>query len=450
MPNRRQLLIGLAGSCAAVVAAPEARAAPARADEIDAGEFGLRPSRLDQSRRFTRLLAAAAERNVPVYLPAGDYVVSGIELPPRVSLRGTAGSTRIVYGGGGHLFRARDGERIELSGLVLDGASMPLDASVRAILDLRDIGHLVVDDCALVASAANGIAIERVGGRIERSTISGADDCGLYSIDATGLAITGNTVTDCGNGGILVHRWQPGEDGTIVAGNRIRRIAARDGGTGQHGNGINVFRADAVMISGNHVSDCAFSAIRSNSGSNVQITGNTCLRSGETGIYSEFAFEGALISGNIVDGAANGISIVNFNEGGRIAVCSGNVVRNLSRSGPYVTDPPGFGVGISAEAETAITGNVVEGAPLYGINLGWGPFLRNVTATGNVIRGAGTGIAVTVAEGAGPAIIADNVISDTRDGAIVGHRWTEIATGDLARDGAAAFPHLTIARNHVG
>src|SRR5690606_35792467 len=104
------------------------------------------------------------------------------------------------------------------------------------------------------------------------------------------------------------------------------RIRADLGGTGQWGNGINVFRAGNVVVAGNMVSDCAFSAIRSNGGSNVQITGNQCLRSGDTAIYSEFVFEGALISANVVDGAANGISIVNFNEGGRLAVCSSNLV----------------------------------------------------------------------------------------------------------------------------
>ena len=36
-----------------------------------------------------------------------------------------------------------------------------------------------------------------------------------------------------------------------------------------------------------------------------------CSRSGETAIYAEFAFQGAVIGSNIVDGAANGISVVN-------------------------------------------------------------------------------------------------------------------------------------------
>src|SRR5690606_27239149 len=139
----------------------------------------------------------------------------------------------------------------------------------------------------------------------------------------------------------------------------------------------------------------------------------------------EFSFEGAVVNGNVVDGAANGISIVNFDQGGRLAACSANIVRNLTRHGPYRADPPGFGVGITVEADSTVTGNVVEEAPVFGMAIGWGPFMRNVAATGNMIRKAGTGIAVSVVEGTGAAVISGNVISECGNGAVVGYRWAE-------------------------
>ncbi len=37
----------------------------------------------------------------------------------------------------------------------------------------------------------------------------------------------------------------------------------------------------------------------------------------------------------MMDGAANGISIANFDQGGRLASVTGNVVRNLTLKGPY-------------------------------------------------------------------------------------------------------------------
>jgi len=92
---------------------------------------------------------------------------------------------------------------------------------------------------------------------------------------------------------------------------------------------VNVFRAGSVLVSSNRIADCAFLAIRSNAGSNCQMVGNSCARLGEVGLYAEFAFEGAVIANNLVDKGATGISVTNFNEGGRLAVVQGNLIRNL-------------------------------------------------------------------------------------------------------------------------
>jgi uncharacterized secreted repeat protein (TIGR03808 family) len=454
MMNRRHVLvasIGLAGSGAAHAASTplaDLTVTSAIRGSINAEEFGIWPDTVDdQSRAFAKLLAKAGEDDIPVFLPAGDYVVSNIRLPRSIRITGVPGATRIVYGGNGYLFAAEDAERIEFEGIVIDGANRPLGESAQALLELRRVAKLAIDRCEIVGSTGTGIALENVAGSIERSSISGAADYAIYSVNARGLRITANTVSDCADGGILVHRWQPGEDGTLVSGNRVTRCGARSGGTGQFGNGINVFRADGVVISSNHVSDCAFSAIRANSATNVQIVNNQCLRSGETAIYSEFAFEGAVIASNIVDGAAIGISIANFNEGGRMAVCQGNIVRNLVDKAPYEAfEAIGFGIGISVEADTAVTGNVIEGAPRFGMMLGYGPFLRNVVASGNIIREAGEGIAVSVAEGAGSAVICDNVIDGARRG-VVGYRWGDPVPGDLATGSSDVFAHLTVERN---
>jgi uncharacterized secreted repeat protein (TIGR03808 family) len=449
--DRRRFLAGLG----AVAAFPAQAASPlVNADmrgSINAADLGFRPGAFDdQSRIFERILNEAAANDQSVFLPPGVYMVSNLKLPKRVRLNGVTGASRIVYGGEGHLLVAEDAELLELTNLVIDGQNRALGDYTSGLVECRRVAHVVIDACEMLGSSKNGVALEHAKGRIERSRISGANDAGIYSVEGDGLSITGNTVEDCANGGILVHRWQAAEDGTIVSGNRVSRIRAGNGGTGQYGNGINVFRAGNVQISNNMVSDCAFSAIRSNSGNNVQILGNNCARSGETAIYSEFSFEGAVISNNIVQGAANGIAVANFNEGGRLSVVSGNLVRDLSTKGPYQADPPGFGIGIAVEADTAVTSNVIENAPLFGINLGWGPYLRNVTATGNIIRNAGEGIAVSVVDGAGPAVISDNVIQGAKKGAIMGHHWAAIVSGDMALHGAQGFGQLTVERNRAG
>jgi uncharacterized secreted repeat protein (TIGR03808 family) len=452
--NRRQLLSGLGAAAGAAWTVP-ARAAQLlqNADmrgSINAADLGFRPGAFDdQSKVFERILKDASDNDQPVFLPPGVYVVSNLKLPRRVRINGVPGASRIVYGGEGHLFSADGIDMLMLSDLVIDGQNRSLGDYATGLVEARHVGNVVIEACEITGSSKNGVSLEGGSGRIDRCTVSGAKDSGIYSVEARAMDISSNTIADCANGGILVHRWQAAEDGTIVSGNRISRISAANGGTGQYGNGVNIFRAGNVQVSNNVISDCAFTAIRSNSGNNIQIIGNNCARSGETAIYSEFAFEGAVIANNVVQGAANGISVANFNEGGRLSTVTGNIVRDLSAQGPYPADAPGFGIGIAVEADTAVTANVVENAPLYGINLGWGPYLRNVSASGNVIRTCGEGIAVSVADGAGAATITGNVIEGAKRGAVMGHKWAEIATGDLGVEGAEGFAHLTVAGNRV-
>lgn len=446
--NRRAFLAGTALCLSGTAAFAQMKVADLRGS-IDSAELGLVPNASDdQTAQFQNAVNRAVERGRALFLPAGTYPVANLRLPSGTLIVGVPGRTRLVYqGGGGQLIRAEGVSNIGLTGLTFDGANRSIGDFTEGLLHFIGVRNAVLDNCEITGSSKMGLVMDRCSGRVENCRISGAAEAGLRSNEADGLAITGNTVTDCANGGIWVHRWREGEDGTIVSGNRVERIGARYGGTGQFGNGINVFRARGVMISNNRIADCAFSAIRSNTGSNVQIIGNSCQRSGETGIYSEFGFQGAVISDNIVDGGTTGISIANFMDGGRMAVCSGNLVRNISDVGPYPSEVAGFGIGISAEADTALTGNVIEGAPKFGMLLGWGPYMRNIAASQNIIRDCGTGIAVTVVEGAGPAVITNNIVQGAKSGSINGFRWLDKVTGEL--NNASEFANLTIEGNQI-
>jgi len=448
------------GATAALAATAPVAAAPKRepfslADlrgSVNATDSGLVPGAIDdQSRVLQAALDSAAAEDKPVFLPPGAYFASNIALPKRTRLMGVPGASRLIHNGGGHFLMSENATHLELSGLVIDGANRAIEAYAEAALRISNASHAVIDNCQIVGSAEAGIYIDRSAGRIERSRVSGAGGgCGIYALESRGLTISGNDVGDCANGGILVHRWQAGEDATMVIGNRVSRIGALNGGTGQWGNGINVFRAHSVTIANNQVSDCAFSAIRSNAGNIVQITANQCLRSGECAIYSEFEFTGALISGNVIDGGARGISIANFMSGGRMAVCSGNLIRNIGTTAPYEDKDHQFGTGISVEADTTVTGNVIENAERVGLQLGWGPYLRDVVATSNVIRGSETGVIVSVVEGAGSAVISDNIIAGATKGAIVGGRWHDAVTGDMVDGDNEGHRHLAIERNRLG
>ncbi|MCW5715504.1 MAG: TIGR03808 family TAT-translocated repetitive protein [Bauldia sp.] len=444
--NRREFA-ALAAS-AAMVPGLGARSALA-AGALDATLHGAIPgSPDDQSAAIQAALDVASAEDVPLFLPPGRYRVSSLILPQRCRIAGVAGASILDYGGDGHLLAGQGCSVVRLDQLVIDGMDLPLGETVPGTLYLSDCADVAITACRFTGSTQAAIALDRCGGRIAGNDIAGAA-VGMRLVESAGMSVTDNAVTDCADNGILVHRWSPGEDGTIVSGNRVERIGAASGGTGPYGNGINVYQAHGVIVSGNRISDCAFTAVRANGASAVTISGNNCARLGETAIYSEFAFEGAVISNNLVDTAATGISVANFIDGGRIASVTGNIVRNLTGRGPYPADPPGFGNGIYVEADSTVTGNVVDGGPLAGIWLGWGPYLRNVVASGNVIRGTRFGIAVSVVEGIGPVTITANLIAGTAEGGIFGYRWADRATEDLV-NGASPNATLLLSNNRLG
>ncbi len=450
--DRRRILAALAGAGALGVIGG-ARAAPARETapraELDAGALGLRPNAADdQSQIFQRAIEQAAAARAILRLPPGFYRAGALQLPSFSAISGVAGATRIVMAGGPSMMSATGSDHVSVTGLVLDGAGIPLPER-RGLLHVAQ-GHAIrIGNCEIVNSGRNGVSLEAVEGEITGNTVTGGD-AAIFSIDARGLKISDNIIRGPGNGGILVWRSASGDDGTLIADNRIEGVMNKAGGSGQWGNAVNVFRADNVTVHGNRIRNAAFTAVRGNAASNLQIVGNTCSGLGEVALYAEFGFEGAVIANNIVDGAALGVSVTNFDKGGRLAVVQGNLIRNLIARRPPGTDPnDGAGIGIGIEADTAVTGNVIENAPYAGIAAGWGAYLRDVAITSNVIRRAGFGIAVSVAPGAGAAVIADNMISEARSGAIVGMEWKKPVTGDLAKDGAARYAQLSIAGNRV-
>jgi uncharacterized secreted repeat protein (TIGR03808 family) len=447
--TRRQFLAATAGLVAGAPAAASA-AAPISSLGIDATRFGLRPdSSDDQTRQLQRAVAEAARTRAPLALAPGTYRVGNMALPDGAQLVGVRGATRLMLTDGASLISAGNAQHVGLAGLVFDGGRRPLDAG-RGLLQFDACRALKIADCEITGAGGTAIRCAGVDGDIVDTVVSDSADAAIHSLDARGLMIARNTIRAAGNNGIQVWRSQAGDDGTLVVDNRIERIDSRSGGSGQNGNAVNVFRAGNVIVRGNRIEDCAFSAVRGNAASNIHVEGNSITGVSEVALYAEFGFEGAVIANNIVDGAAIGVAVTNFNEGGRLAVVSGNIVRNLLPRRPAGTDPgDGAGIGIAVEADSVVTGNAIENAPHAGIMLGFGHYLRDVAATGNVVRKTDIGIAVSVVPGAGTALIANNVIAEFRRAAIAGTMRSNVVTGDLIKGGADQYAHLTIVGNRV-
>ena len=443
--DRRALLAsGLATAGLATAAAAAGPRAQAKAPAAGASLFAPEGDG-DQTRALQAAIDAAAQRGAPLLLAPGLFRVGRIALRPSTCLIGSARQTVLEFTGGGAFLVARDAPGVRLESLVIDGSLLGIDAAEgTGLVSLTNCDGVALSDLDVRRGLLNGVTLTACSGRVSDCDVRGMSQAGLFSLDARGLDLSHNAVMDCANNGIQVWRSAPGEDGTTVAANRISRIATKGGGTGQNGNGVNVFRAGGVIVSGNRIEDCAYSAIRGNSADNIQMTGNSCRKIGEVALYAEFAFSGALIANNLVDDAASGIAVTNFNDGGRLAVVQGNVIRNLFRREHEPVDKRGIGIGI--EADAAVSGNVIEDAPTAGISAGWGPYLRDVAITGNLIRKAGIGIMVSADPKAGPCLISQNMISATKDGAIRAMDHGTAHGPDLALD-APAGGRLAISGN---
>lgn len=456
MTISRRDVIGIAAAGLAAGATPAwAQRAPKAAPltstlGLDATHYGVRPgSPDDQTRILQRALEEAARASVPLALPPGVYRTGLLNLSNGAQLVGVRGATKFVFTGGPSLLTAAGANSIGLRDITFDGGGIALPQR-RGLIHCGAGRDIRIVDCEIVRSGGNGIWLENVAGDVRGNIIRHIATTAVVSFDAQGLLVAQNTITSTNDNGIEILRTAIGDDGTQVIDNRIEDIKAGPGGSGQYGNAINAFRAGNVIVRGNRIRNCDYSGVRGNSASNIQIIGNSISDVREVALYSEFAFEGAIIANNSVDLCATGVSVCNFNEGGRLAVVQGNILRNILPKRPIGTAPDDDGgVGIYVEADSTVSGNVIENAPSFGIVAGWGKYLRDVAITGNVVRKAYVGIGVSVVPGAGSVLVNNNMIAETARGAIVGLNHAKPVTGDLVKDGTSRFPQIVIGANAV-
>ncbi len=451
--NRRNLIGGSAAGMAGTLAlapGPARAAPPISVLGRDATHYGVRPgSPDDQTKALQRAIDDAARIQAPLALPPGVYRTGMLRLHKGSQLTGVRGATRLLFNGGTSMLTGENVDAAGLTDLTLDGDGIPLPPR-RGLLHITSGRDVRITHCEFANSGGNGIWLEQISGEIIGNIMNRIATTGIVSFDATGLVVSRNTIIDTNDNGIEILRTSIGDDGTIVTDNRIENIKAGPGGSGQYGNAINAFRAGNVIVRGNRIRNCDYSGVRGNSASNIQITGNSISNAREVALYSEFSFEGAVIAHNTVDVCATGVSVCNFNEGGRLAVVQGNIIRNILPKRPAGTAPDDDGgVGIYVEADASVTGNVIENAPGFGIVAGWGKYLRDVAISGNVIRNTFVGIGISVAQGAGAALVDNNVISDAPRGAVVGLDHFRPVTADLTRSGAERLAQVVLGTNQV-
>jgi hypothetical protein len=96
-----------------------------------------------------------------------------------------------------------------------------------------------------------------------------------------------------------------------------------------------------------------------------------------------------------------------------------------------------------------VANNTIDTVPGAGIVAGFGPYVRNVVVTNNLITNAmiGIGVSVVQEQSPGPVRVTGNLISGAQQG-IIGMEWQKVVSQDLAKD-AGRYPNITVSDNTV-
>jgi putative cofactor-binding repeat protein len=272
------------------------------------------------------------------------------------------------------------------------GIPMFLPAGIYATsgLRLRSGTHIVgIPGRSILRARAKGGALLTIASaddiRIDGVVLDGSGGSGggavLVAEEVDQLEVVNCKLLGGGGGGLTLRRVSGRIADCDIGGCRDTALVGEDPG------GLEVAR--------NHVHDCGDIGILLHRS-----------RGAETG--------SALIAQNIIDRVATGIAVDARVSGARLAVVQANLIRGLFFR--KTVDPSGNGIAV--EADSVVTGNVIENAPGFGIVAGRARRLQDVSVTENVVRNAYIGIGIPARRSAGSVRIAGNLISGAENGAI--------------------------------
>ena len=246
----RRHFFGATAATGAFTATEAVAAPPARSSTVPVSSLGVEAMHLgvrfngtdDQTEALQRAIDRTAGARLPLSSRPASIAHAGWCCRRARSSSACRGATRLVATDHAPLIVARDADHISLSGIIFDGSGKTLPEKA-GLVHLANGRGVAIRDCEMLGAGRNGIVLEGVEGEVTGTTITGAPAprssrsmrAGCRS-RATRSAARSTTAFRCG-------ARRRGDDGTQVIDNRIEDIGAQNGGSGQNGNAINVFRA---------------------------------------------------------------------------------------------------------------------------------------------------------------------------------------------------------------
>ncbi len=444
-------------------------------------------------RTLQQAIEIAQKARKPLNLLAGTYLANQLVISAPIEIYAMPGTASIQPSGPDSLNIAIDSvDDVTIRGVALSGKMRPFAEPAGLMLPLPAMGEygripnfngviaahrverLRIEDCTIGGSSACGVALWNCRAAEIRGNQFADNMVAIYSTNGAENIIADNTIDRSGDGGIVVWQTPANFDGTIIRGNHVGATTALTtstgtevGGSGYFGNGIYAWQANNLIISENVCTRSTFSGIRLLDCYDCNVSNNQILESGETALMIEAPYgskpgpvtevpfttagpanphyEGAVVSGNVVVGAGNGITVTNVWTGGRRVTIDGNQVKTVKIVTLRTSDPqnPSYltgGSGIAAEGDVVVSGNIVEdcegpGILLYDVGVEGSSFETTASAIGNTVKNAPLGIGFHQqwpGETRHPnfILIEGNILQGYTQGSIMAIIWTFDAHGN--------------------
>jgi uncharacterized secreted repeat protein (TIGR03808 family) len=141
----------------------------------------------DQTASLQAAIDTAAEKDIPLVLPPGKFIVSDLRLRAGTGLIGTARTTTLAFAGGAAFVTADKADGLVLDGLTLEGAYKAFDVSRGdGLITITRCKHVRLVDLDIRNSVGIGLWLVECAGRINGISISSVLDAGLKSLDSKG------------------------------------------------------------------------------------------------------------------------------------------------------------------------------------------------------------------------------------------------------------------------